>query len=111
MLMHISLIHDPRAPVHVPNNILVALPPDLDITAFKQQQEQLKAGAYQVQGTRVEVEIRCLITAISSARSKRRNIISKKYRVDYFRRCPTENIKRQNKGQEEEEYIELIIEY
>jgi Protein of unknown function (DUF3435) len=111
MLTHISLMRDPRAPVHVPDDILAALPPDPDITALEQQQEQLKAGAYRVQGTRVETEVRRLTAAISSARSKYRNIISEEYRADYFRRRPTEDIERQNKGQEEEEYTEPVVEH
>jgi hypothetical protein len=111
MLTHMSLMRDPRAPVHVPDDVLAALPPDPDITALEQQREQLKAGAYRVQGTRVEAEVRRLTAAIGSARSKRRNIISEEYRADYFRRRPTEDIERQNRGQEEEEYTEPVVEH
>ncbi|TVY14767.1 hypothetical protein LARI1_G008250 [Lachnellula arida] len=111
MLTHMSLMRDPRAPVHVPDDVLAALPLDPDITAFEQQREQLKAGTYRVQGTGVEAEVRRLTVAISSARSKRRNIISEEYRADYFRRRPTEDIERQNNGQEEEEYTESVIEH
>jgi hypothetical protein len=53
MLTHMSLIQDPRAPIHVPNDVLAALPPDLDITALEQEREKLKAGAYRIQGTDV----------------------------------------------------------
>ncbi|TVY12529.1 hypothetical protein LARI1_G009432 [Lachnellula arida] len=111
MLTYMSLMRDPRAPVHVPDDVLAALPPDPDITAFEQQREQLKAGTYRVQGTGVEAEVRRLTVAIGSARSKRRNIISEEYRADYFRRRPTEDIERQNNGQEEEEYIEPVVEH
>ena len=111
MLTHMSLMRDPRAPVHVPDDVLAALPPDPDITALEQQREQLKAGAYRVQGTDVEAEVRRLTAAIGSARSRRRNIISEEYRADYFRRRPTEDIERQNSGQEEEEYIEPAVEH
>jgi hypothetical protein len=46
MLTHMSLIQDPCALIQVPNNVLAALLPDLDITALEQEQEKLKAGAY-----------------------------------------------------------------
>jgi Protein of unknown function (DUF3435) len=111
MLTHMSLMRDPRAPVHVPDDVLAALPPDPDIAALEQQREQLKAGAYRVQGTDVQAEVRRLTAAIGSARSRRRNIISEEYRADYFRRRPTEDIKRQNSGQEEEEYMEPVVEH
>ncbi|TVY90451.1 hypothetical protein LAWI1_G007273 [Lachnellula willkommii] len=111
MLTHMSLMRDPRAPVHVPDDVLAALPLDPDITTLEQQREELKAGAYRVQGTDVEAEVRRLTTAIGSARSKRRNIISEEYRADYFRRRPTEDIERQNSGQGEEEYIEPMVEH
>jgi hypothetical protein len=76
MLTHMSLMCDPRAPVHVPDEYLAALPPDPVITALEQEREQLKAGAYRIQGTSIEAEVRRLTAAIGSARTKRRNIIS-----------------------------------
>jgi hypothetical protein len=48
MLTHMSLIRDPRAPVHVPDNVLIVLPPDLDIVALEQRREELKARAYKI---------------------------------------------------------------
>ncbi|KAG4427387.1 hypothetical protein IFR05_017130 [Cadophora sp. M221] len=111
MLTHMSLMRDPRAPIHVPDDVLAALPPDPNITALEQEREKLKAGAYRVQGTDVEAEVRRLTTAIGSARSRRRNIISEEYRADYFRRRPTEDIERQNRGQEEEEHIEPVVQH
>jgi hypothetical protein len=94
ILTHMSLMRDPRAPVHVPDDVLAALPPDPDIVALEQQREGLKAGAYRIQGTGVEAEVRRLTAEIGSARTRRRNIISKEYRADYFRRRPTEDIER-----------------
>jgi hypothetical protein len=111
MLTHMSLMRDPRAPVHVPDDVLAALPPDPVITALEQEREQLKDGAYRVQGTDIEAEVRRLTAAIGSARTRRRNIISEEYRDDYFRRRPTEDIERHNSGQEEEEYIEPLVEH
>jgi hypothetical protein len=104
-------MRDPRAPVHVPDHILAALPPDADIVTLEQQREQLKAGAYRVKGTDVEAEVQRLTTAIGSARSRRRNIISEEYRADYFSRRPTEDIEKQNSGQEEEAYIEPVVQH
>jgi hypothetical protein len=111
MLTHMSLMRDPRAPVHVPDDVLAALPPDPDIVALEQRREELKAGAYRIQGTGIEAEVRRLTTEIGSARTRRRNIISEEYRADYFRRRPTEDIERQNSGQQEEEYIEPVVEH
>ena len=48
MLTHMSLMCDPRAPVHVPNEVLAALPPNPIITSLEQEREQLKAGAYRI---------------------------------------------------------------
>ena len=48
MLMHMSLMCDPRAPVHVPDEVLAALPPNPIITSLKQEREQLKARAYRI---------------------------------------------------------------
>ena len=81
MLTHMSLMRDPRAPVHVPDDVLVALPPDPDIVALEQRREELKAGAYRIQGTGVEAEVRRLTAEISSDRTRRRNIISEEYRA------------------------------
>jgi hypothetical protein len=111
MLTHMSLMRDPRAPVHVPDDVLAAFPPDHHITALEQQREQLKVGIYRIQGRDVEAEVRQLTAAIGSARSRRRKIISEEYRADYFRRRPTEDIERQNGGQEEESYVEPVIQH
>ena len=62
-------MRDPRAPVHVPNDVLAALPPDPRIV--EQQRAQLKAGAYRIQGTEVEAEVQRLTTEISIARNQR----------------------------------------
>ncbi|KFZ11199.1 hypothetical protein V501_04872 [Pseudogymnoascus sp. VKM F-4519 (FW-2642)] len=76
MLTHMSLMCDPRAPVHVPDEVLAALPPNPIITALEQEREQLKAGAYRIQGTSIKREVQRLTSAISSVRTKRRNIVS-----------------------------------
>ncbi len=91
--------------------MLAVLPPEPDTTALERAREQLKAGAYRVQGTEVEAEVRRLTTLIGSARSRRRNVISEEYRTDYFRRRPTKDIESQNRGHEEEEYIEPAVEH
>ncbi|KAH6704125.1 hypothetical protein BKA61DRAFT_739939 [Leptodontidium sp. MPI-SDFR-AT-0119] len=108
MLTHMSLMRDPRAPIHVPDDVLAALPPDPSIVDLEQQRAQLKAGAYRIQGTEVEAAVRRLTAEIGIARTRRRNIISEEYRADYFRRRPLEDIERQNRGQQEDEYIEPV---
>jgi hypothetical protein len=79
MLTHMSLIRDPRALIHVPDDVLTALPLDPSIVNLEQQQVELKAGAYRIQGTEVEAEVRRLTAEIGIARTRRRNIISKEY--------------------------------
>ena len=111
MLTHMSLMRDPRAPVHVPDDVLAAFPPDPRIVDLEEQRAQLKAGAYRIQGTEVEVEVRRLTSEIGIARTRRRNIISQEFRADYFRRRPIEDIERQNSGQQEEEYTEPVVEH
>jgi hypothetical protein len=111
ILIYISLICNPRTPIHIPDNVLAALPPDPDVTILEQEREKLKARVYRVQGTDIEAEVRRLTTVIGSTRSRHRNIISKEYRTDYFRRRPTEDIEKQNSGQREEEYIEPVVQY
>ncbi|KAH7370272.1 hypothetical protein BKA65DRAFT_589640 [Rhexocercosporidium sp. MPI-PUGE-AT-0058] len=111
MLTHMSLMRDPRALVHVLDDVLTALPPDPSIVDLEKQRAQLKAGAYRIQGTEFEAEVRRLTAEIGTARTRRRNIISEEYRTDYFRRRPLEDIERQNSGQQEEEYIEPVVEH
>jgi hypothetical protein len=62
---------DPRALVNVPNEYLAMLPPDPVITILKQEQEQLKARAYRIQGTSIKVEVQQLTATIGSAKTKR----------------------------------------
>ncbi|KAG9230109.1 hypothetical protein BJ875DRAFT_385848, partial [Amylocarpus encephaloides] len=90
ILTYISLIRDPRAPIYVPDDVLIALPLDLII---------LKSRAYRIQGTEFEAEVRRLTAEISITRTRRQNIISKEYRAEYFRRRPIEDIERQNSRQ------------
>ena len=111
MLTHMSLMRDPCAPVHIPDDVLAALPLDPDIVALKQQREALKAGAYRIQGTEIEAEVWRLTAEISSAKTRRRNIISEEYRADYFRRRPIDDIEKQNSGQQEEQYIKPVAEH
>ncbi|KFY81072.1 hypothetical protein V499_00145 [Pseudogymnoascus sp. VKM F-103] len=61
-----SLDFDPRAPVHVPDDCLDALPPDPALTELEQKREQLKAGTYRIQGTSIEAEVRRLTAVIGS---------------------------------------------
>jgi hypothetical protein len=77
------------------------LPPDPDIVALEQEREQLKAGAYRIQGTEIEAEVQRLTATIRNTKSRRRKIMSEEFRANYFRRRPTEDIEGQKNGQEE----------
>jgi len=110
MLTHMSLMRDTRALVHVPDDVLAALPPDPAIVDLKQQRERLKAGVYRIQGTEIEKEVWQLTAAINSAKNRRRKVISEEYRADYFRCRPTEDIERHNSGHIEEEYVKPLVE-
>jgi len=72
-LTHMSLRCDPRAPIHVPDGILEALPPDPEIVDLEQQRERLKDGVYRYKGLEVEDKIRNLTAKINSAKIKFRN--------------------------------------
>ena len=41
-------MRDPRAPIHVPDDVLAALPPDPDIIALELEREKLKTNIYKV---------------------------------------------------------------
>ena len=70
ILIYMSLIRDPCAPIYILDDVLATLAPDLDITALKQEREKLKARVYRVQGTDAEAEVQRLTIVISSARSR-----------------------------------------
>jgi hypothetical protein len=67
MLIHMSLMHDPRALINTLNDVFAALSFNLAIVELKQRREELKARAYKIQGTEVEVEVQRLIAEISNA--------------------------------------------
>jgi hypothetical protein len=48
MLTHMSLMRDPRAPFHVPDDVFAALFSDLYIVDLERQRAQLKAKAYKI---------------------------------------------------------------
>ena len=48
---------DPRAPIFVPDEILRASPPDLEIVELGRQRDELKAGTYRIKGKEEEEEI------------------------------------------------------
>ncbi|PVH67660.1 hypothetical protein DL98DRAFT_443130, partial [Cadophora sp. DSE1049] len=56
ILTYISFIRNPRALIHIPDDILTALPPDPSIVGLKKQRAQLKAKAYKIQRIKVEAE-------------------------------------------------------
>ena len=65
--------------------------------------------AYRIQGTDVKAEVWRLTAAIGSAKGRRRNIVSKEYQADYFRYRPTKDVKKQNNGHKEKEYVKLVV--
>jgi len=77
MLIHMSLMRDPRAPVHVPDDVFAALPPDPSIVDLEEQRAQVKAGAYRIQGTEVEAEVRRLTAEIGIARTQSNSSLGK----------------------------------
>jgi hypothetical protein len=98
-----GLNYDPCVP---PKEVLKALLLNPKIVELEQQQEQLKAGTYRIQGKKVAKEVRRLNATINNAKTRRRNMISNQYRAHYFRRRPTEDIEKQSRGIVEEEYNE-----
>lgn len=111
ILIYINFIQDPCIPIYISDNILAILLSDPDITVLKQKQEKLKTGVYQIQKTDIKTEIRYFIIAISSTKSRYYNIVSEKYRADYFCYCSIKDIEKQNNRYKKEKYIKLVVQY
>lgn len=110
-LTHMGLTCDPRAPTFVPDEVFRALPPDLEIVELKQRRDLLKGGTYRFRRKAVKDEVQRLNASIKNAETKRRYAVLEEFRADYFRRRPTEDIEKQNKGVAEEKYIEPVVQH
>ncbi|GKU11529.1 unnamed protein product [Fusarium langsethiae] len=110
LFAHVSLTRDPRATADmVPDEVWANLAPDLEIVELEEQRAQLKRGKYRVEGHENEEEIRRLTNKIRTKRAYREKQVVKEYREDYFYHRPTWDIEQQARGEEEEEYMEPVI--
>ncbi|RKK23635.1 hypothetical protein BFJ66_g17428 [Fusarium oxysporum f. sp. cepae] len=110
LFAHVSLTRDPRATADmVPDEVWANLAPDPEIVELEEQRAQLKRGKYRIEGHENEEEIRRLTNKIRTKRAYREKQVVKEYREDYFYHRPTWDIEQQARGEEEEEYMEPVI--
>lgn len=111
MLSHLGLTRDPRASKDmVPDEIWENMPPDPEIVALEAERAYLKGGRFRIKGIENEERIRELTKLIRTKQAQRDNVIRRDYRADYFHNRPIWDIERQANGEEEEQYVEPIIE-
>lgn len=110
LFAHVSLTRDPRATSDmVPEKVWANLSPDPEIVKLEEQRAQLKQGKYRIEGHENENKIRKLTYEIRMKRVQYEKQVVKEYREDYFYFRPTWDIERQARGEEEEEYVEPVI--
>ncbi|EXK78553.1 hypothetical protein FOQG_16770 [Fusarium oxysporum f. sp. raphani 54005] len=112
MLAHVSLTRDPRATADmVPKEVWASLPPDPEIVALEEERSRLKQGSYRIEGHPNEERIRELTDSIRAKTAQRAKRFAREYREDYFYNCPTWDIERQARGEDEEdEFVVPAIE-
>ncbi|KAK2477167.1 hypothetical protein H9L39_12391 [Fusarium oxysporum f. sp. albedinis] len=110
LFAHVSLTRDPRATADmVPDEVWANLAPDPEIVELEEQRAQLKRGKYRIEGHENEEEIRRLTNKIRTKRAYREKQVVKEYREDYFYHRPTWDLEQQARGEDEEEYMEPVI--
>lgn len=83
--------------------------PDPNIQKLEQQRAILRQGNHQIEGHQDEQNIRKLTNDIRLKRAQRQKEVVKAYREYYFYYRPTWDIEMQARGEEEEEYVEPVI--
>ncbi|TVY63532.1 hypothetical protein Focb16_v014233 [Fusarium oxysporum f. sp. cubense] len=110
LFAYVSLTRDPRATADmVPDEVWANLAPDPEIVELEEQRAQLKRGKYRIEGHENEEEIRRLTNKIRTKRAYREKQVVKEYREDYFYHRPTWDLEQQVRGEDEEEYMEPVI--
>ncbi|KAK7429834.1 hypothetical protein QQZ08_003679 [Neonectria magnoliae] len=110
LFAHVSFTRDPRATADmVPEEVWANLPLEPEIVELEERRAELKGGKYRIDGHPDEEEIRQLTEEIRKKRAQREKQLVKLYREHYFYNCPTWDIERQARGEEEEEYAEPVI--
>ncbi|EXA31395.1 hypothetical protein FOVG_17296 [Fusarium oxysporum f. sp. pisi HDV247] len=110
LFAHVSLTRDPRATADmVPEDVWANLPPDPEIVELEERRTELKQGKYRIDGHPDEEEIRQLTEEIRKKRAQREKQVVKQYREHYFYNCPTWDLEKRARGEEEEEYEEPVI--
>ncbi|KAL6415364.1 uncharacterized protein AUP68_01917 [Ilyonectria robusta] len=107
LFAHVSLTRDPQATADmVPEEVWANLALDPEIVELEEERARLKQGHYRIEGHPDEERIRQLTNEIRAQRDRQ---VVKEYCEHYFYNRPTWDIVRQARGEEEEEYIEPII--
>ncbi|KAL6354147.1 hypothetical protein LRP88_12481 [Fusarium phalaenopsidis] len=110
LFAHVSLTRDPRAKRDmVPAEVWANLPPDPEIVELEQRRALLKQGRRRIQGLEAEEEICMLTEQIRLKKGRRVHLITREYRQYYFYHRPTWDIERQARGEDEDEYLEPVI--
>lgn len=115
---HISLTCDPRAPINIPEDILRALPADLELTQLEAERIELFSEIKskfryitRATGTRLGNEYQQLQRRIASLEKTRLKELNKEFRRDYFHRIHNETMKRQLEKLLVEEYVEPVVQH
>ena len=113
---HMSLTCDPRAPKHVPQEVMDALPPDPLIVELETDRWELYEAIRkeyrfikQARGTDIGDMYQKLVAKVASAKKKRYEDIKKQYRRDYHDRIHDEEMERHLKGVATDEYVEPVV--
>jgi Protein of unknown function (DUF3435) len=115
---HMSLTCDPRAPKHVPQEVMDALPPDPAIIELETARWELYEAIRieyrfikRARGTDIGNAYQKLAAKVASAKKKRYEDIKKQYRQDYHDRIHDEEMERHLQGIATDEYVEPVVQH
>jgi len=108
---HMSLTCDLRAPVDVPDEVIKALPPDLEIAELRREREEHRKTYRFFSQAPPEIREECeqLRRQIASLEKQREQAIKVEYRREYFYRIHNEELERQLKRVKQDKYIEPVV--
>jgi hypothetical protein len=115
---HMSLTCDPRAPKHVPQEVMDALPPDSAIVELERDRWEVYEAIRKeyrfikrARGTDIGNIYQKLVAKVASANKKRDEDIKKQYRRDYHDRIHDEEMERHLKGIATDEYVDPVVQH
>ena len=115
---HMSLTCDPRAPKHVPQEVLAALSPNPAIVELETDRWELYKAIRKeyrfikrARGTDIGNLYQKLVAKVASAKKKRDEDIKKQYRRDYHNRIHDEEMERHLNSVATDEYVEPVVQH